>query len=82
MAKLTKQARDKLKKSQFALPNTREYPINDEAHVLAAKRLAWHRPSMKKKIDEKADKFLNKLKSNTRVKGVNKIRKMNRIKNK
>ena len=33
MAVLTEKARDKLRKSQFALPAKRRYPIHDLAHA-------------------------------------------------
>jgi hypothetical protein len=42
LAKLKAKARKKLKKSQFALPEKRAYPINDRAHAIAALRMRGH----------------------------------------
>ena len=40
MAKLTTKKRDSLKKSTFALPGERKYPIPDRAHAANAKARA------------------------------------------
>lgn len=40
MAKLTTKKRDNLKKSTFALPGERKYPIPDKAHAANAKARA------------------------------------------
>lgn len=52
MAVLTTKKRKRLKKSQFALPAERKYPIPDRAHAANAKaRVAQHgTPSQKKKV--------------------------------
>lgn len=67
MAKLTTAARHKLKKSQFALPNEKKYPVEDAAHAKNAKARASQMvkkgklsASAKKKIDAKANKVLHK----------------------
>ena len=52
MAKLTAKQRSKLRKSQFALPAQRKYPINDKSHARnALARAAQHAtPSQQKRI--------------------------------
>ncbi len=69
MAKLTSKARNKLPKSDFALPAERKYPVNNKSHARNAKSRASemeHKgklsPSAKAKIDAKADRILGKKK--------------------
>jgi|TARA_B100000586_G_scaffold232718_1_gene182176 hypothetical protein len=52
MAKLTAKQRSKLRKSQFALPKQRKYPINDKSHARnALARAAQHAtPSQQRRI--------------------------------
>lgn len=52
MAKLTYQARKKLKKSSFVFPGTRKYPIPDMAHARnALARVAQNgSPAQKQKV--------------------------------
>tara|TARA_R100000656_G_scaffold24059_1_gene21269 strand:- start:579 stop:779 length:201 start_codon:yes stop_codon:yes gene_type:complete len=52
MAKLTAKQRSKLRKSQFALPAQRKYPINDKSHARnALARAAQHAtPSQQRRI--------------------------------
>jgi hypothetical protein len=61
MTKLTSKARNALPSSAFAGPG-RSYPVEDKAHARNAKaRAAQHAsPSLKAKIDAKADKVLGK----------------------
>lgn len=61
MAKLTTSQRNKLPDSAFAGPN-RSYPVNDRAHAANAKARVsqFGSPSLKKKVDAKADKKLGK----------------------
>lgn len=61
MAKLTAAKRNALPDSDFAGPN-RSYPVFDKNHARAAKGRAteFASPSLKKKIDAKADKKLGK----------------------
>lgn len=63
--KLSTERRNKLKKSQFALPGERKYPVEDKAHARNAKARASQMekkgklsPSSKAKIDSKANKVL------------------------
>lgn len=65
MAVLTTSKRKKLKKSQFALPGERKYPVYDKAHASNAKARAqqqYDKGSLSKSeldtIDRKADKVL------------------------
>lgn len=44
MSKLTKAQRDALPASDFALPATRQYPIQDRNHAEAALREMHHEP--------------------------------------
>lgn len=67
MTKLTSKARNKLPKSEFALPAERKYPLNSKSHAKNAKARASEMankgklaPSAKDKIDAKADKVLGK----------------------
>lgn len=69
MAKLTTKVRNKLPKSDFALPKERKYPIEDKAHAKNAKARAAQMEekgklsaSAKSKIDAKANKVLGKSK--------------------
>lgn len=66
MAKLTSKARSKLPAKDFAGPD-RSYPVNDRSHAANAKARASQMesagklsPSMKSKIDAKANKVLSK----------------------
>lgn len=65
MAKLKARRRKKLKKSQFALPGSRKYPIHDKAHARNAKARATQQykkgkisKSTKDKIHAKANRKL------------------------
>ncbi len=67
MAELDAKARDKLPNKDFAEPDKRAYPIEDEAHAKNAKarasqaqKAARMSASEEKKIDRKADAVLNK----------------------
>jgi hypothetical protein len=67
MAKLTRQARNKLSKNEFAIPSKRKYPIKARASQQVVKgNLSKF---MENKIDAKANRLLNKLK---------KVRKINK----
>lgn len=75
MAKLTTKARNKLPKSEFALPKERKYPIEDKAHAKNAKARASQMEekgkisaSTKSKIDAKANKVLKKSKEGEKKK--------------
>ncbi len=66
MAKLTAKKRNKLPKSEFALPAEKKYPIPDKAHAANAKARATQMvakgklsPSSKSKIDAKANRVLD-----------------------
>ena len=61
MAKLTAKARNALPAKAFAGPN-RSYPVQDRGHAIAAKARAaeFASPSLKAKIDAKADRVLKK----------------------
>lgn len=66
MSKLTAQARNKLPKSEFALPGGR-YPVEDKAHARDAKARASQQHNAgrlsaadKAKVDRKADAVLGK----------------------
>lgn len=70
MAVITYKKRKKLKKSTFALPNERKYPITDKSHAINAKARAkaqFNKGNMSKitlnKIVKKADAKLGKSKS-------------------
>ena len=63
MAKLTTAARKKLKKSQFALPGEKKYPVNDKAHARNSKARASemeHKGKISKATEEKIDAKANK----------------------
>ncbi len=69
MSKLKAKTRNKLPKSVFGIPSERKYPMEDKAHAKNAKARASemeHKgklsPSMKSKIDAKANKVLGKKK--------------------
>lgn len=69
MAKLTTKKRNKLPKSDFAGPD-RSYPVNDKSHAANAKARASQMeadgklsPSLKARIDSKANKVLGKNKT-------------------
>ena len=66
MATLDEKQKDKLKPSQFGLPDERKYPMPDESHARNAKARASQQQkagnlskSDKAKIDRKADKILD-----------------------
>lgn len=52
MSKLTQKERDKLSKSDFALPDSREYPIQDKNHAeMALSMVSQHgTPEQKRKV--------------------------------
>lgn len=65
MAKLSTRSRGKLPKSDFALPGSRKYPVNDRAHAGNAKARAEQQfkkgnisASTKAKINAKANRVL------------------------
>lgn len=65
MSKLSSKARNALPASEFALPASRKYPVNDRAHAANAKaRVAQQvaqgkaSPATKAKVDAKANKVL------------------------
>jgi hypothetical protein len=67
MPELDEKDRDKLKESQFGLPDERKYPMPDKSHARNAKARASQQvkkgnlsKSDEAKIDRKADKVLNK----------------------
>jgi hypothetical protein len=67
MATLDEKHRDKLKESQFGLPEERKYPMPDASHARNAKARAAQQvkagnltKSEEQKIDRKADRVLNK----------------------
>lgn len=66
MAKLTDAKRDKLKDSQFGLPDERKYPMPDASHARNAKARAEQQAEAgnlseadKRKVDRKADRILD-----------------------
>jgi hypothetical protein len=66
MPTLDEKDRDKLKESQFGLPEERKYPMPDESHARNAKARAAQQVKAgnlskadEKKIDKKADKILD-----------------------
>ncbi len=63
MAKLTAAARKKIPASKFAGPG-RSYPVEDRSHAIAAKSMAsrFASPSLKARVDAKANKVLGKKK--------------------
>jgi len=67
MAELTTKTRNRLKDSQFGLPESRRFPINDRAHAANAKARAAQQvkagnltPAQKSRIDAKANAKLRK----------------------
>jgi hypothetical protein len=67
MATLSEKQRDRLKPSQFGLPDERKYPMPDKDHARNAKARAAQQEeqgnltkSEKAKIDRKADRVLDK----------------------
>lgn len=67
MAKLTTEKRKKIPKSEFALPESRKYPVDTKARAANAKARASQMeakgklsPSSKTKIYAKANKILDK----------------------
>jgi len=65
MPTLDEEDRDKLKGSQFGLPDERKYPMPDESHARNAKARASQQVKAgnlskadEKKIDRKADEIL------------------------
>jgi hypothetical protein len=67
MPDLDEKDRDKLKESQFGLPDERKYPMPDKSHARNAKARASQQvkkgnlsKSDEARIDRKADKVLNK----------------------
>jgi hypothetical protein len=64
MAKLTAKSRNKLPKSEFALPKERKYPVNDKAHAKNAKARASemeHKGKISKSTESKIDSKANKV---------------------
>jgi hypothetical protein len=66
MATLDEKQRDKLKDSQFGLPDERKYPMPDESHAANAKARAAQQVKAgnlskadKARIDRKADRILD-----------------------
>jgi len=55
MAKLTSRGRKRIKRSNFAIPEKRAYPVHDKAHARAAlSRVSQHgSPSQKKRVRAK-----------------------------
>ncbi len=75
MSKLTTKERKKLPASEFALPGSRKYPVQDAAHAKNAKARASemeHKGKIsaatKSKIDSKANKVLENSKKKMRSK--------------
>lgn len=67
MSKLTSKRRNKLPKSDFALPDARKYPVDTKARAANAKARATQMvekgalsKSSKNKIDAKANRILDK----------------------
>ncbi|HEY3522388.1 MAG TPA: hypothetical protein VGK63_01690 [Candidatus Limnocylindrales bacterium] len=67
MATLSEKKRDKLKSSQFGLPEERKYPMPDKSHARNAKARASQQEekgnlteAKKEKIDRKADRILDR----------------------
>jgi hypothetical protein len=67
MAKLSTKRRDKLPKSDFGLPGQKKYPMPDREHAANAKARATQMEnkgklsaSSKAKIDDKANRILDK----------------------
>jgi hypothetical protein len=75
MAELTTKSRKALPKEKFALPATRQYPVDTPARAANAKARATQMvnagklsPAQKAKIDAAANKVLNKGKPKTAAK--------------
>jgi len=73
MARLKSKRRRKLKKSQFALPGSRKYPVHDRAHAANAKARATQMykrgkisKSTRDKIHARANKVLKRKKKTTK----------------
>ncbi len=66
MGKLTTAARKALPARDFAGPD-RSYPVEDKGHAMAAKARAaeFASPSVKARVDAKADRVLDKNKNRT-----------------
>jgi hypothetical protein len=67
MATLDEHDRDKLKSSQYGLPDERKYPMPDKSHARNAKARASQQAKAgnlskadEQKIDRKADKVLDR----------------------
>ena len=67
MATLSEKQRDKLKSSQFGLPDERKYPLPDKPHARNAKARAEQQVEKghlskgdQEKIDRKADEVLDR----------------------
>jgi hypothetical protein len=67
MAKLNAEKRNKIPSSEFGLPGSRKFPVNDRSHAANAKSRATQMvnkgklsESSKNKIDAKANKVLGK----------------------
>jgi hypothetical protein len=67
MATLDQKDRDKLKSSQYGLPDERKYPMPDKSHARNAKARAAQQEEKgnlskadEQKIDRKADRILDK----------------------
>lgn len=65
MGKLNAERRNALAPSEFGLPKTRQYPVEDAGHAVAAKSRASHAEKIghisseqENQIDRKADKVL------------------------
>jgi len=67
MSKLTTKTRKSLPKSDFGLPGSRKFPMPDRAHAANAKARATQQvkagnlsPSLRAKIDAKANRILHR----------------------
>jgi len=67
MPELDEKDRDRMKSSQFGLPDERKYPMPDKAHARNAKARASQQEKKgnlsaadERKIDRKADRILDK----------------------
>jgi hypothetical protein len=76
VAKLRASRRKKLRKTQFALPGSRRYPVHDKAHAANAKARATQQyrkgrisKSTKDKIHARANKVLKRGKKRKSKKG-------------
>lgn len=75
MAKLTAKQRKKIPKSEFGLPGSKKYPMENKAHAANAKARATQMVNKGKlskssaaKIDAKANKILGKSKTKAKAK--------------